>query len=99
MDAQRFDTNKFFQHRACEFFPCHEGLDPDRFNCMLCYCPLYALGEDCGGKFRYNRKGVKDCTFCTVPHDGDSGVKLVRTRFKDLAKLAARKEDAPPLSR
>ncbi len=43
---------KFMSHRECEFFPCHEGADPDNFNCLFCYCPLYALGEACGGPSR-----------------------------------------------
>ena len=34
----------FFQHRACEFFPCHKGVPEEDFNCLFCYCPLYALG-------------------------------------------------------
>ena len=38
----------FFQNRACEYFPCHETDDPEHFNCLFCYCPLYALGELCG---------------------------------------------------
>lgn len=33
----------FFQHTACEFFPCHETAHPEDFNCLFCYCPLYAL--------------------------------------------------------
>ena len=37
----------FFQHKDCEFFPCHRGLDPEEFNCLFCYCPLYCLGETC----------------------------------------------------
>ena len=43
----------FFQNRDCEYFPCHQGADPENFNCLFCYCPLYALGEKCGGNFRY----------------------------------------------
>ena len=39
----------FFQHTACEFFPCHETAHPEDFNCLFCYCPLYALGDRCGG--------------------------------------------------
>ena len=39
----------FFQNTACENFPCHETKFPERFNCLFCYCPLYALGKDCGG--------------------------------------------------
>lgn len=58
----------FFQHRSCEYFPCHETDDPDNFNCLFCYCPLYALGKRCGGNFRYNEKGYKDCTGCCFPH-------------------------------
>ena len=40
-----------FTNRACEYFPCHEGVEPGSFNCLFCYCPLYALGTACGGNF------------------------------------------------
>ena len=40
----------FTQHRACEFFPCHKTGHPEDFNCLFCYCPLYTLGERCGGR-------------------------------------------------
>ena len=26
----------FFQHTACEFFPCHETAHPEDFNCLFC---------------------------------------------------------------
>ena len=58
----------FFSHKNCEFFPCHKGADPNDFNCLFCYCPLYALGDKCGGNFRYTDKGIKDCTNCMLPH-------------------------------
>ena len=58
----------FFQNRECEYFPCHKGADPASFNCLFCYCPLYMLGPDCGGNFRYTEKGIKDCTGCLIPH-------------------------------
>ena len=58
----------FFQNRECEYFPCHKGADPENFNCLFCYCPLYMLGPDCGGNFRYTEKGIKDCTGCLIPH-------------------------------
>ena len=29
----------FFQHKACEYFPCHQGADPETFSCLFCYCP------------------------------------------------------------
>ena len=79
----------FFTHRDCPYFPCHEGADLDTFNCAFCYCPLYALGPACGGDFRYNDKGLKDCTGCTKPHEGDAGIRMVKERFRDLAALAA----------
>lgn len=34
----------YFSNRECEYFPCHKGADPENFNCLFCYCPLYVLG-------------------------------------------------------
>lgn len=59
---------KRFTHRACEYFPCHQGADPETFNCLFCYCPLYFLGENCGGNFTFTDSGIKDCSRCLVPH-------------------------------
>lgn len=58
----------FFSHKKCECFPCHEGVDPDNFNCLFCYCPLYAYGDKCGGQFTYTKDGIKSCEKCPVPH-------------------------------
>ncbi|MDO5399835.1 MAG: cysteine-rich small domain-containing protein [Eubacteriales bacterium] len=58
----------FFQNRDCEYFPCHPGADPETFSCLFCYCPLYCLGDRCGGNFTYTDSGVKDCTHCLRPH-------------------------------
>ncbi len=54
----------FFQHKECEFFPCHKTDHPEDFNCLFCYCPLFALGKKCKGNFRYTENGVKDCSNC-----------------------------------
>ena len=62
----------FFANRDCEYFPCHAGADPENFNCLFCYCPLYRLGEKCGGNFRYTKDGIKDCSACMVPHRRES---------------------------
>lgn len=59
---------QFFQNRSCEYFPCHSGIDEDEFNCLLCYCPLYALAEHCGGNYCYTENGIKDCSQCLRPH-------------------------------
>ena len=57
----------FVQNRACEFFPCHKTGDPEHFNCLFCFCPLYRF-KDCGGNPSYLSDGTKDCSGCTVPH-------------------------------
>ena len=77
---------KFFSHRECEFFPCHPVKDREKFNCLFCYCPLYALGEDCGGNFTYTEKGVKDCTGCFIPHS-PGGYEYVTERFSQIVDL------------
>ncbi len=58
----------FFQNTQCEYFPCHKGVPEEDFSCLFCYCPLYALGENCGGCFSYTESGIKDCSACTRPH-------------------------------
>ena len=83
-------SSSFFQNRACKYFPCHKGVDPDRFNCLFCYCPLYTLGPDCGGHFAYTEQGYKNCVGCALLHDGDAGVGIVKEHFLDLAVLARR---------
>lgn len=79
----------FFCNKACEYFPCHEVENEDDFNCLFCYCPLYALGDKCGGNFRYTAKGVKNCTYCTVPHRPDS-FEYIKAHFKEVAAIAAK---------
>lgn len=66
----KFETEnfKFVQNCECEFFPCHKIKEDDDFNCLFCYCPLYALGKDCGGNYEYTDKGVKNCMNCAIPH-------------------------------
>lgn len=59
---------KFFQNEKCEYFPCHKCENTADFNCLFCYCPLYALEDKCGGNFSYTENGIKDCSSCLVPH-------------------------------
>jgi len=84
---------KFFCHKECEYFPCHKTDRPETFNCLFCYCPLYALGPDCGGNFRYTEAGVKDCTHCLLPHSS-GGYEHIRSRFPALAELAKREPES-----
>ena len=71
------DNYKFFQHTACEYFPCHKVDRPENFNCLFCYCPLYTLGNNCGGNFIYTEDGIKDCSNCLVPHCRDNYDKIM----------------------
>ena len=81
----------FTQNRECEFFPCHKVSDPDKFNCLFCYCPLYALGDKCGGNFKYMGNGCKDCSGCLVPHRPEN-YGLIMDRFGDIMELAKEKD-------
>lgn len=80
----------FFQHRDCEFFPCHEGIKEEDFNCLFCWCPLYALGENCGGACRFLTDGTKDCSLCVLPHRRENYGKILE-RFEDIQALAKKK--------
>ena len=82
---------RFFQHTACEFFPCHETDRPEDFNCLFCYCPLYALGRGCGGAFTYTERGIKDCSACTVPHRREN-YGLVNEKLGALIRMTAEKK-------
>ena len=53
------NSSRFFQNRACEYFPCHEGIPEESFNCLFCFCPLYTLGKQCGGNWTYTKKRSK----------------------------------------
>ena len=77
----------FFQNRQCEYFPCHKTDDPDNFNCLFCYCPLYALGRSCGGNCRYTEQGLKDCAQCMVPHRRENYGKILE-KFQKVAERA-----------
>lgn len=58
---------RFYTNKDCKYLPCHKTDNVEEFNCLFCYCPLYMMGEECGGNFEYNN-GVKDCTNCLIPH-------------------------------
>lgn len=81
----------FFTNRGCEYFPCHKGADPDDFNCLFCYCPLYVLGPRCGGAYTYNNSGRKDCTGCLFPHRREN-YAAVLSRYDEIAALMPSKE-------
>ncbi len=81
----------FFQNRDCEYFPCHKCADQETFNCLFCYCPLYALADRCGGNFTYTENGIKDCSGCLIPHRREN-YELVIEKMKEVMELAKKKE-------
>lgn len=81
----------FFQNRECEYFPCHKNVETGAFNCLFCYCPLYALGDRCGGNFTYTENGVKDCSGCCVPHIAENYEKIME-KMPEVLALAGKPE-------
>lgn len=84
---------RFFQNKECEYFPCHAGADPENFNCLFCYCPLYALGDQCGGAFTYTEQGIKDCSKCLKPHCEENYDRIME-KMPQLLSLV-KKQDNP----
>ena len=81
----------FFQNKECEYYPCHQGADPEKFSCLFCYCPLYALGNQCGGNFTYLENGIKDCSGCLIPHRRENYSKIME-KMPQLMELAKKKQ-------
>ena len=84
----------FFQNKDCEYFPCHEGADPESFNCLFCFCPLYVLGDQCGGNFRYTEDGIKDCSNCLRPHRRENYCAICDS-MNVVLELAKKKPEKP----
>ncbi len=81
----------FFQNKECEYFPCHSKANAEQFNCLFCWCPLYALGDRCGGNFTYTEGGIKDCSNCLFPHRRENYEKIVE-KMAGIMELAKKKE-------
>ena len=60
--------------------------NPDEFNCLFCYCPLYTLGKNCGGNFKYTDKGIKNCSDCLLPHNKNN-YNYIMSKFQDIIKI------------
>jgi len=78
------ENYKFFQNNKCEYFPCHKTNEPESFNCLFCYCPLYMLKDECGGNYIITR-GIKDCSKCLVPHSTGSYERIM-AKMKEVIK-------------
>ena len=84
METSNTHEYPFFTHRECQYFPCHEGVDPDEFNCLFCYCPLYALGPECGGDFTYSEKATKTAPAARNSTRETTAPKLSKSTFMRL---------------
>lgn len=72
------NSYRFFENRECEYFPCHKTSGD--FNCLFCFCPLYAK-EDCPGNHVYREgdgKRIKDCSGCMFPHRAENYGEVIR---------------------
>lgn len=85
----------FFQNKACEYFPCHKNVPEEDFNCLFCYCPLYALGKKCGGNCTYIEGGIKDCSNCTFPHHRENYIRVL-ARYQDVMHVVKRMDAEEP---
>ena len=88
------ENYKFFQNRNCEYFPCHQGVKEEDFNCLFCYCPLYALGDKCGGAFTYTENGIKDCSKCLKPHRREN-YEVILEKMGQVLELAKKQPEKP----
>ena len=77
-----------FSNTSCEYYPCH-GIENQ--NCLFCYCPLYNM--ECGGNY-IMRKGIKDCSACTIVHT-EGGYEYVQKMLKKalVERLATEQKD------
>ena len=75
---------KCFTNKKCEYFPCHKTNNVDNFNCLFCFCPLYSMGENCGGNFTYTKEGIKDCSNCLIPHKKENYDYIVGKLMKQI---------------
>lgn len=95
MEDKKFEFDErapyaYYQNTQCPYFPCHENANTEFFNCLFCYCPLYVLGDKCGGNYTYLESGIKDCSSCKIPHS-KGGYNYIMANFSKISELAKRK--------
>lgn len=72
------NSYRFFENKACRYYPCHTGID--EINCLFCYCPLYSM-EHCPGEPEYGEdeaQGVKMCMNCLFPHKPENYEAIIK---------------------
>ena len=82
---------KFFPEQALRILSVPQDQEHGHIQLpFLCYCPLYALGENCGGNYKYLENGIKDCSNCLVPHS-PKGYDYVTSKYSEILELAKKK--------
>lgn len=76
------NNHKFFLNDKCKYFPCHKTTAQNEFNCLFCFCPLYFLGDKCGGNFEYH-KDIKSCISCDLPHNPEY-YDMITSKLKEV---------------
>ena len=77
------NSSRYFCNIACEYYPCHRGLE--NLNCLFCFCPCYFC-DNCPGNPTYLSNGAKDCSNCTFPHIPDNYDKLMNVISTNITK-------------
>lgn len=81
------NSSSFFANKDCEYYPCHKVENEEEFNCLFCYCPLYALGDKCGGNLSFTESGIKDCSNCNIPHRPDAVIYMA-DKLKEIVQIS-----------
>ncbi len=82
------NSSRFFSNTQCAYFPCHKGADPETFNCLFCYCPLY-LAPRCIGHPEWLPNGIKDCSHCMEPHRPENYPRIIQELSGTIREQAA----------
>lgn len=91
----KLNLNNFNLRSRCFWYPCHQHIPDDEFDCRLCYCPFY---EKCsqleltklGGYWKHykekygNVKKVWACENCTIVHHKSMYKKIQQWRSEGL---------------
>lgn len=68
-------SERYFCNKDCKYYPCHSGMEGKDFNCLFCFCPLYARNH-CPGTPQYIKlesgNAIKDCSACTYVHQPEN---------------------------
>lgn len=85
-ETMQENSHRYFRNDKCCYFPCHEGISSEDFNCLFCYCPLNSI-VNCGGNYSITHNGKKDCSKCCYPHYSENYDHIIEKVSRLLDKL------------